>query len=236
MILNIEDGKYHNSFLQEAKKQLTEIIKVKYSAYIKPSMLFMFMCELKEDEEGLPFYSFVDLLVTKASFGLNNKMQVFWKSEDGTKVYPTDDITEKKLIFWIEGLVSEEDFRGKIERNEYLWKRPKEENLINKKEYRFKIREMGWFAVSFPDISIRIKSNTNLDSLNEVVGNAIEEYNKTSNDDRENGLIHYFQSKKIKKGVYLFSIDTGSALVEGVEAVLKALNKSDFNIELLTLE
>lgn len=236
MIVNIEDGKYHNSFLQEAKKQLTEIIKAEYSAYIKPSMLFMFLCELKEDEEGLPFYSFVDLLVGKASFGLIKEMQVFWKSEDGAKVYPTDDVTGGKLIFWIEGLISKEDFRGKIERNEYLWKRPKEENLINKKEYRFKIKEMGWFAVSFPDISIRIKTNTNLDSLNEVIGNAIEQYNKTSDDDGENGIIHYFHSKKIKKGVYLFSIDTGSALVEGVEAVLKALNKSDFNIELLTLE
>jgi hypothetical protein len=235
MILNIEDGKYHDSFLKEAKKQLTEIISAEYSDYIKPSMLFMSLCEFKDNE--IPFYSYASIIVAKASFGLISKMQVFWKSEDETKVYPTDDITGKKLVFWIEGIISKEDFRGKIERNEYLWKRPKEENLVDKKEYRFKIKEMGWFAASFPNIGIRIQSDTDLDNLSEVIGNAIEAYNQASeSEEREYGLIHNFDSKKTKKGVYLFSIDTGSALVDGVKAVLNALDKSDFNIELVTLE
>jgi hypothetical protein len=102
---------------------------------------------------------------------------------------------------------------------------------------------MGWFGSSFPDIGIRIKTPVNIEILAEFIGNAIESYNQKSllkddydeNDMTNLGLIHNFSYEKRKKNVYLFTLDMGSAL-DGVDAILQALNNSDFEIELITLE
>jgi hypothetical protein len=172
-----------------------------------------------------------------------SKVELHWRSSDGSIVLASDDVTDKEISFWIENMPSQERLQQVVERNEYMWKRPTKEATIDKKLYRFKIREMGWFGSSFPDIGIRIKTPVNIEILAEFIGNAIESYNQKSllkDDSDENdmtnlGLIHNFSYEKRKKNVYLFTLDMGSAL-DGVDAILQALNNSDFEIELITLE
>jgi hypothetical protein len=238
---------YHDSFFKEAKKQVIEIFGPKCSPFIKLKLLYVSVAGgseygedgrpsvYKVDEKGFPYYCLVSIDI-KPCYGVLNNMQLHWRAEDDTVVFPNDDISDKKVTFWVENIPSDEKIKEKFARNEYLWKREKTEYLIDKKAYRFKTREFGWFATSFPDINIKIKSTASLKNLNSVVGNAISTFNREGEiDEGENGLIHYFDSKKKKKDVYYYTIDTGSAFIGGVEAILKALNDSDLVIEYITL-
>jgi hypothetical protein len=64
-------------------------------------------------------------------------------------ILPSDDVTDKEISFWIENMPSQEQLKKVVERNEYLWKRPTKEAIIDKKLYRFKIRNgLVWFFIS----------------------------------------------------------------------------------------
>jgi hypothetical protein len=246
---------YHDSFFEEAKKQVIEIMGPKCSPFIKLKLLFVsvaggyeydengFPSVYKVDEKGFPYYCLVSININP-HHGVINNMQLHWRAEDETIVFPNDDISNKKVTFWLENIPSDEKIKEKFASHEYIWKRPaKKESSIDKKSYRFKIREMGWFGMSFPEINIRIKTPAKLDILANFIGNTVENYNQRSEskedfdeDDLTNlGLIHNFDYVKKKKDVYLFTFDMGTAL-DGVDAILQALNESDLEIELITLE
>ncbi len=225
----------HDSFYDEAKKQIIAIMSPKCSPFIKIKLLYVLLYDYKIDEKGFLYYEFLEIDI-KPCYVVLKGMQLHWKSEDDTIVFPSDDISNKKITFSIENIPSNEEIQEKFARHEYLWKREKTEYLIDKKHYRFKIKEFGWFGSSFPDITIKIKSTASLDCLDVVVGKAISTFNKEGEiNEGENGLVHYFDSKKKKKDVYSYTIDTGSSLIGGVEAILKDLNDSDLDIEVVTL-
>ena len=226
---------YHDSFFEEAKKQIVAIMSPKCSVFIKLKLLYISLYRYQVDEKGFPYYNSLGININPCHLVLKN-MQLYWRSEDNDIVFPSDDISNKKVTFWVENIPSDEEIKEKFARHEYLWKREKTEYLIDKKQYRFKIRELGWFATSFPDITIKIKSTASLDSLDAVIGNAVSTFNEEGEmNEGENGLIHDFDSKKKKKDVYAYTIDTGSAMIGGVEAILKALHDSDLAIEVVTL-
>jgi hypothetical protein len=227
----------HPTFLNEAQIQLSKIVKSQYEELINPTLLFISMYGYHYNENGQPFYKYGYIGVDKANLVIISGFQVLWRSEDGSIIDRLDDLSDKKIIFWIENFPSNELVEDVIERYSFHWKRPKSESLIDKKKYRFKIREMGWFGASFPDVGLRIKTSTDLVTLSNIIEKAIDDFNiKSEANDCKNGLIHHFTSVKKKKGVYLFSIDAGSAMIEGIEEILNALNNSDFDIELVTLE
>jgi len=243
MKINISEGRCSESFLEKVESFVVLIIKSEVVPHVKESLLWIGLYIRKSDvNNSIYHFCMIDVLVAKAALRIWD-VELHWRSSDGSIVLASDDVTDKEISFWIENMPSQERLQQVVERNEYMWKRPTKEAMIDKKLYRFKIREMGWFGSSFPDIGIRIKTSVNIEILAEFIGNAIESYNQKSllkDDSDENdmtnlGLIHNFSYEKRKKNVYLFTLDMGSAL-DGVDAILQALNDSDFEIELITLE
>lgn len=245
MKINISEGRCSESFLEKVESFVVPIIKSEVVPHVKESLLWIGLSIRKSDNNNLIYhFGIIDVMVAKAALSIwGSKVELHWRSSDGSIVLASDDVTDKEISFWIENMPSQERLQQVVERNEYMWKRTTKEAMIDKKLYRFKIREMGWFGSSFPDIGIRIKTPVNIEILAEFIGNAIESYNQKSllkDDSDENdmtnlGLIHYFSYEKKKKNVYLFTLDMGSAL-DGVDAILQALNDSDFEIGLITLE
>ncbi|PAC28171.1 hypothetical protein [Flectobacillus sp. BAB-3569] len=242
MKINISEGKYSESFFKKVESFLKIYLKSEFSVHMNTSLLWIGCYTPTIDKDSFYYYKSLSIGIDKTAYSLVSDVQLHWRSPDGNIILPSDDVTDKEISFWIENMPSQEQLKKIIERNEYLWKRPSKEAMIDKKLYRFKIREMGWFGSSFPDIGIRIKTTVNIEILAEFIGNTIESYNQKSllkDDSDENdmtnlGLVHNFSYEKRKKNVYLFTLDMGSAL-DGVDAILQALNKSDFEIELITL-
>ena len=133
MYVKIEDEKYSESFMEEVKRQLTQIFENEFARHIKLSMLWLNLCAIELDETGFPFYSYMSINIPKANFGLFNRIEVHWQSEDGSIVFPTDDIKDKKISFSLKGMPTQEKIEDAIARNKYRWEPIKRENLFNKK-------------------------------------------------------------------------------------------------------
>ncbi len=243
MKIDISEGRYSESFFKKVESFLMIYFNSKFSVHMNTSLLWIGCFAPTIDKDRFYYYKSLLIGIDKTAHCLVSDVHLHWRSPDGNIILPSDDVTDKEISFWIENMPSQEQLKQIIERNEYLWKRPSKEVTIDKKLYRFKIREMGWFGSSFPEIGIRIKTPVNIEILAEFIGNTIDSYNQKSllkddfdeNDMTNLGLIHNCSYEKKKKNVYLFTLDMGSAL-DGVDAILQALNNSDFEIELITLE
>lgn len=243
MKIHISEGRYSESFFKKVESFLKIYFNSEFSVHMNTSLLWIGCFAPTIDKDGFYYYKSLLIGIDKTAHCLVSDVHLHWRSLDGSIVLASDDVTDKEISFWIENMPSQERLQQVVERNEYMWKRPSKEATIDKKLYRFKIREMGWFGSLFPEIGIRIKTSVNIEILAEFIGNTIDSYNQKSllkddfdeNDMTNLGLIHHCSYEKKKKNVYLFTLDMGSAL-DGVDAILQALNNSDFEIELITLE
>lgn len=243
MKIIISEGRYSESFFKKVESFLKIYFNSAFSVHMNTSLLWIGCYAPTMDKDSFYYYKSLLIGIDKTAHCLVSDVHLHWRSSDGSIILPSDDLTDKEISFWIENMPSQERLQQVVERNEYMWKRSTKEATIDKKLYRFKIREMGWFGSSFPEIGIRIKTSVNIEILAEFIGNTIDSYNQKSllkddfdkNDMTNLGLIHNCSYEKKKKNVYLFTLDMGLAL-DGVDAILQALNNSDFDIELITLE
>ncbi len=146
----------------------------------------------------------------------NDNISFCWKSKTGKIIKPTDEnFDEADLECWIEGLKPTE-----------YWK----EVATEKKDHPFKIGKIPYKLKMFgfgTDTVLRIYPNDKIefDLFKAKISETINEYNEASEkNNRDKGVVHNVKFEKENELLNVF-IDTGSAGIEIIKKILKALTK-----------
>lgn len=151
---------------------------------------------------------------------------IFWKNAgDGSKVLPTDKISEDHLVFWIERFPSEREIAEMRNRFDHLIQIVIDRKKRKDKKYRFslKIREVSEI--------LKFTMRTRDPETEEIINSSVDGWNRIHPD----RLIHNFYLTEKEKGSISYLFNWGSATEETMDFIMDKLDNSPLNISTIAV-
>jgi hypothetical protein len=143
------------SFLEKVESFVVPIIKSEVVPYVKESLLWIGLSIRKSDNNLIYHFGIIDVMVAKAALSIwGSKVELHWRSSDGSIVLASDDVADKEISFWIENMPSQERLQQVVERNEYMWKRPTKEATIDKSFIDLRFEKWAGLVLHFQILAL----------------------------------------------------------------------------------
>lgn len=210
------------------EKTVTDFLakeSVTINPFIEYITINMYSCSgtkiLSEDNSILMYLERVGL---KYNFDNSNfRFTLYWKYKNGElPLYPHEEVEEKDIQFWIEGL---DEFADRIRER---FKSKPEPTLIE--GYSFRVEMWKWdgvdaiFEITSPEIHFK--------QIEQVINDAVGDWDKLFRKGKKRHPIHYVGIlEKLDANRCEIHVDTGYAGMSALKHIFKYLHKAQIPID-----